>query len=109
MTGLTRGPSSSRPSFDPRSIGKVYFRVLCVYGTCGLLLLCFTTPGALLKISTNIYNYALGFSCFHVIVINSTLLPRELRPTVLRRCLIGSAGVFFLVIAGLSTYAMLRN
>jgi len=94
---------------DPRSIGKVYFRVLCVYGTCGLLLLCFTTPGALLKISTNIYNYALGFSCFHVIAINSFLLPRELRPSVLRRCLIGSAGVFFLVIAGLSTYAMLRG
>jgi hypothetical protein len=93
---------------DPRLISKVYFRVLCVYATCGLVLLFFTSPGALLKISTNIYNYALGFSCFHTIAISTTLLPHELRPSVLRRTLLGFAGLFFLVIAGLSTYAMLR-
>ena len=101
--------SAKLRELDPRSIGKVYFRVLCVYGTCGLLLLTLTTPGMLLKISTNLYNYALGFSCFHVIAVSTTLLPRDLRPSVLRRCALGSAGVFFLVIAVLSTYAMRQD
>lgn len=100
--------SAKLRELDPRSIGKVYFRVLCVYAGFGLLVLMFTSPFMLLKISTNIYNYALGFSCFHAIVINTTLLPHELRPSVLRRCALGSAGMFFLVIACLSTYAM-RN
>lgn len=98
--------SSRLRELDPRSIGKVYFRVLCVYGTFGLVLLMLTTPVMLLKISTNIYNYALGFSCLHVIAVNTVLLPPELRPSVLRRCILGLGGVFFLVIAGLSTYAM---
>jgi hypothetical protein len=94
---------------DTRAIGPLYFGVLCIYAVCGLTLLAVVpSPDQLLKISTNIYNYALGFSCFHTILINSTLLPRELRPSVLRRSLIGGAGVFFLLIAGLSTYAMLR-
>ncbi|MFO1092228.1 MAG: Nramp family divalent metal transporter [Planctomycetaceae bacterium] len=94
---------------DTRAIGPLYFGVLCVYGTCGLLLLAMVpSPDKLLTISTNIYNYALGFSCFHVIAISTQLMPRELRPSVLRRCLLGSAGVFFLVIAVLSTYALLR-
>lgn len=92
---------------DTRAIGPLYFGVLCVYCIWGLAwLTIIPNPAQLLKISTNIYNYALGFSCFHVIAINTFLLPRELRPTILRRCVLGGAGVFFLVIAGLSTYAM---
>jgi len=74
-----------------------------------LLLALVPSPAQLLNISTNIYNYALGFSCFHVIAISTQLMPQELRPSVLRRCVLGSAGVFFLLIAGLSTYAMLRG
>lgn len=99
--------SAKLRTLDPRAIGPLYFRVLCVYAVCGLVLLCLTQPILLLKISTNVYNYALGFSCFHTIAVSTTLLPRELRPTVARRTLLGLAGVFFLTIALLSTYAML--
>ena len=37
-------------------------------------------PLGLLKIATHIMNFALGFSCFHTLVINLTLLPKPLRP-----------------------------
>jgi len=95
---------------DTRAIGPLYFGVLCIYGICGLLLLALVpSPDQLLKISTNIYNYALGFSCFHVILISTQLMPQQLRPSLLRRCMLGSAGVFFLLIAGLSTYAMFKG
>jgi hypothetical protein len=94
---------------DPREIGKVYFRVLCVYGGFGLVLLMLTSPGLLLKISTNIYNYALGFSCWHTIVVNTRLLPKELQPSLARRSLVAAAGVFFVVIAVLSTYGLIHE
>lgn len=101
--------SSRLREVDPREIGKVYFRVLCIYGAIGLMLLIFTTPGTLLKVSTNIYNYALGFSCFHVLAVSRTLLPKELQPSAARRTALACAGVFFLVIAALSSYAFLKK
>jgi hypothetical protein len=94
---------------DPRAIGRVYFAVLCVYAGLGLVLLLLTTPTALLKISTNIYNWALGFSCWHTIAVNSILLPKELRPSLLRRAGLAATGVFFLFIAWLSTAALTKD
>ena len=46
----------------------------------GLCILAFVPQGMIMKWATNIYNYALGFSCLHVLYVNLTLLPRELRP-----------------------------
>ncbi len=57
----------------------------------------------LLVWSTNFYNYALGFSCWHTVAINTFLLPRELRPSILRRLLLVAAGLFFIIIAILTT------
>ena len=94
---------------DPRSIGRVYFRVLVVYAVCGVFLLVLTSPGMLLKVSTNIYNYALGFSCFHTVYVNSVLLPGELKPSLLRRGIVIAAGLFFSVIAILSTIALVQE
>ncbi len=94
---------------DPREIGRVYFRVLCVYGIVGIVLLLLAQPIMLLKLSTNIYNYALGFSCFHAVAINSTLLPAELKPSLVRRGLLIMAGLFFTVIAVQSTVALLQE
>ena len=94
---------------DTRHISKVYFGVLCVYAICGIVLLLLAQPILLLKVSTNLYNYALGFSCWHTIAVNTILLPRELRPSLLRRTLLASGGAFFMVIAVLSTVAMLQD
>jgi hypothetical protein len=51
------------------------------------------------------YNYALGFSCLHTLVINTTLLPRELRPRLWQRVALVLGACFFLTIGVLATIA----
>jgi hypothetical protein len=90
--------------WDTRHIGRLYFMVLCVYLVFGLVMLTLMPGDKLLKIATGIiYNYALGFSCFHVLVLNVMLLPRELRPSWVGRTGLVLSGVFFTVIAVIST------
>lgn len=92
---------------DPRHIGKLYFTVLCCYAAFGIVVLIFVPGGQLMEIATNIFNFALGFSCWHALAVNLVLLPRELRPGWFVRIALFLAGAFFLVIAGLTTYTKL--
>jgi len=89
----------------PERIRIVYFTVLCCYATFGLTMLTLTKPDKLLTITTNIYNYALGFSCWHAMAVNVFLLPRELRPNWFIRIALGLAGAFFFAVAVLTTYS----
>lgn len=90
--------------WDTRHIGRLYFGVLCIYLLFGFVMLTIVPGDKLLKIGTGIlYNYALGFSCFHVVVINTILLPKEIRPSWGRRVCLVLAGVFFSTIAVIST------
>jgi hypothetical protein len=92
---------------DSRHIGRFYFGVLCVYSILGLTMLTLVDGGKLLIWSTNIYNYALGFSCWHTVAVNRLLLPRPLRPGLLRCLALCLAGAFFLLIAVLTTMDLL--
>lgn len=86
------------------SIKYVYFAVLCGYMVFGLLAIKFIPDsGSLVKIGTNIMNFALGFSCWHTLVLNTVLLPKEIRPNWLIRILMFLAGLFFLALASLTT------
>jgi len=60
-----------------------------------------------LKISTLFYNFALGFSCWHTLFVNSILLPRELRPGWLTRIAMVLAGCFFVGMGIISTLQQL--
>jgi hypothetical protein len=74
-----------------------------VYGGFGLVMLLFVRGDRLLVWSTNIYNYALGVSCWHALAINVTLLPAPLRPGWPRRVGLALAGAFFVGMALLTT------
>ena len=87
---------------DERRIKQLYFRVLVAYALLGVTLLAFTSPGLLVKIATNIMNFALGISCFHTLYANLTLLPPPLRPRWFARTGIVLAGLYFLAIATIS-------
>jgi len=95
-------------SWDPKHIKTLYFGVLIAYMALGLILLSTSTPLALLTIATNIMNFALGFSCFHTLVINLTLLPKPLRPGWFACVGMATAGVFFFALAGISATETLR-
>ncbi|MBX3441795.1 MAG: Nramp family divalent metal transporter [Planctomyces sp.] len=88
-------------------IKYVYFAVLCAYCACGLVMLSMAKPLTLVKLATNVMNFALGISCFHTIYVNNSLLPRALRPGLLISVLLGLAGVFFLILAVLALLQML--
>jgi hypothetical protein len=54
-------------------------------------------------------NYALGVSCFHTLVINLTLLPRELRPGWFSRIGLVIGGLFFSVLATITAIETVRK
>jgi hypothetical protein len=95
---------------DPAKIKNVYFGVLICYAIFGIVMLTVVPkPTNLLKIATSIYNFALGFSCWHVVVINSTLLPKPLRPGVTTRVILALVGVFFWSVATVAAYKVAQD
>jgi hypothetical protein len=63
----------------------------------------------IMKWATNIYNYALGVSCLHVLYVNLVLLPREIRPNWFIRIALIFSGVFFVGIAFITTLQLLKE
>jgi hypothetical protein len=88
---------------DPHKIRHVYFAVLCGYVAFGLVTLSLAPPRQLLVVATTIYNYALGVSCWHSLVVVRTLLPPELRPGWFVRLCLVLAGVYFTALAAVTT------
>ena len=89
-------------TLDPKKIRHVYFSVLAIYAVFGMTMLTLGAPETLLIVATMIFNFALGFSCWHTLVINLTLLPRELRPNWFIRIGLVCAGLFFFSLGMLS-------
>jgi len=100
----TASPALRR--LDPHRIRYVYFGTLLAYATFGLLALWWGRPEKLLLWATTIYNFALGFSCWHVLAVNLTLLPKPLRPRLFIRLGLVLSGLFFLSLGAVVT---LRN
>jgi hypothetical protein len=94
--------------WDPHRIRWLYFAAVCAYACFGLISLTLLDPQGLLEWSTNIYNYALGFSCFHVLAVNLILLPRDLRPNWFIRCGLVVGGVYFTALAIIATTVLLN-
>ncbi len=95
-------------TWDPKHIRTVYFGVLVGYMMLGLVLLSIGKPLGLLTTAATIMNFALGFSCFHTLVINLTLLPKPLRPGWFARIGLFAGGVFFTVLATVTAIERLR-
>lgn len=93
--------------WKPHSVGKLYFAFLCGYCCIGLCILIWVPQGLIMKVATNIYNYALGISCLHVLYVNLTLLPRELKPNWFIRGALVFSAVFFIGLAYITTLTLL--
>ncbi len=92
---------------DPHRIRWLYFGAVCAYATFGLTALTLWNPLDLLKWAANIYNAALGFSCFHVLAVNTILLPREIRPGWFIRIALVIGGLFFMALSLVATMELL--
>jgi hypothetical protein len=95
--------------WDPHEIRWLYFGALCAYAAFGITALSLWNPQQLLVWATNIYNVALGVSCFHVLAVNTILLPRELRPNWFIRIALVIGGIYFTALASVSIIVLVQK
>jgi hypothetical protein len=82
----------------------VYYGLLSAYAVFGMVvLIVLPKPLVLVKIASILYNYALGFSALHTLVLNCTMMPRELRPGWALRVGLFVAFVFFTIVSVFAT------
>src|SRR5262245_27426200 len=81
----------------------VYFVTLMTLAGLGLIIIWLTEkPGFVFKLATTGYNFALAFSAWHTLVVNSWLLPKELRPNIWSRIGLVFGGCFFIALGIMS-------
>jgi hypothetical protein len=88
----------------------VYFTVLCTLAFLAISILWLTEkPGTVFQIATTGYNFALAFSAWHTIAVNTVLLPRALRPGLLGRIGLFLGGCFFLTLGIMAAIQLIRD
>jgi hypothetical protein len=92
----------SRPG---NSVMYVYYGILAGYCAWGLIALTILSPLKIAILSTVLGNVALGFSAFHTLAVNRTLLPPPLRPGLFMQAGLVACGLFFLGITAVVVYA----
>jgi hypothetical protein len=81
----------------------VYFVTLMTLTCCGLMIIWATEkPGFVFKLATTGYNFALAFSAWHTLAVNTVLLPKELRPGFFPRLGLVLGGCFFISLGVMS-------
>jgi len=73
----------------------IYYSVLVVISIWGILALRLTQPIILLSLSANMAGIVFIISSFHVLYVNTRLLPVELRPPMWRRLALVALGLFY--------------
>jgi hypothetical protein len=87
----------------------VYFTTLMTLAALGLIIIWVTEkPGFVFKLATTGYNFALAFSAWHTLVVNTVLLPKELRPGWWQRVGLVLGGCFFLSLGVMSALKLAR-
>jgi hypothetical protein len=95
--------------WDQHRIRWIYFGALCGYAVFGLTSLTLWDPQTLLEWAGSIYNAALAFSCFHVLAVNTILLPKEIRPNWFIRIGLVLGGTFFAALTVITVMATLKK
>jgi hypothetical protein len=88
--------------WDPHRIRTLYFAVLAAYFAVGVAFLSIARPLWLIVVYGNLGNFVLGVSCWHVLYVNLTLLPPEVRPGWFGRIGLALAGTYFVGLAVLT-------
>ena len=94
---LDRHPLGNEPSGE-EARGQpgpmIYYSLLSIYAVWGTITLALLAPLQIAIVGAVLGNVALGFSAFHTLYVNRTLLPRQLRPNLLMQLGLIGCGVF---------------
>lgn len=93
------------------AVRYLYFGLLIAYALWGIgVLLWIGDKGlVIVKIGGCIMNFALGFSAWHTLVVNNTLLPKPVRPNIINNLGLFACGLFFVVIAAVGAPDAIRD
>ncbi len=83
---------------EEHRVKYIYYSILLVYAIWGSIALAVLNPLQIAKLGAVLGNVALGFSAFHTLYVNRTLLPPELRPNWIMQTGLVLTGIFFLTI-----------
>jgi hypothetical protein len=87
---------------EGNQVKYVYYALLGVYAVWGTVTLAVLSPLQIAKVGAVLGNVALGFSAFHTLYVNRTLLPCELRPNPLMQLGLILCGLFFFAITAMA-------
>ncbi|MGH6787193.1 MAG: Nramp family divalent metal transporter [Novosphingobium sp.] len=73
----------------------VYYAVLAVFVVWGLIAMGLAAPIFLLQVSANIAGVVMVIAGIHILIVNTTLLPPELRPPLWRRIALVALSLFY--------------
>jgi Mn2+/Fe2+ NRAMP family transporter len=96
----TASPRVRRVSGD--DVRRVYYVVLAVVASWGVLALRLSQPVILLQLSANVAGVVLVIASLHLLYVNTTLLPEALRPPTWRRVALVLVALFYGTFAALS-------
>ena len=102
---LDRHPLDDEPSGQEArgdQVRLIYYSLLSVYAVWGTITLALLSPLKIAIVGAVLGNVALGFSAFHTLYVNRTLLPRELRPNLFMQLGLIGCGFFFLCITAMA-------
>lgn len=100
---LWSGSRRIQSSLRGGQVKRIYYTILGGYVmwsfVCAFLFSQYGTPKLMTLVIANMNNLAIGLTAFHLLYINCTLLPRELRPRWYHRTALVVCGVFYLGLA----------
>ncbi len=73
----------------------VYYSVLAIFVVWGLIAMGLAAPFFLLQISANVAGVVMVISSLHILYVNTTMLPPELRPPLWRRAALVALALFY--------------
>lgn len=97
------GSRRVRETMSGNQVRRIYYAILGSYvlwsAICAWLFSRYGTPKLMTLVIANLNNLAIGVTAFHLLWINRTLLPPELRPRWFSQVGVAACGLFYLGLA----------
>jgi hypothetical protein len=90
-------------------IRKVYYALLVAYAVWGCFAIRLTQPVVLLKISANVAGLVLVIAGLHILWLNRTLLPREVRSPLWQRAAVALGVAFYGFFSAMNLVELVRS
>jgi hypothetical protein len=95
ITDIVWSSSARARGWRGGDVRAIYYTVLALVVLWGVTALALTQPIILLQLGANVAGVAFVVASLHILRVNTTLLPVELRPPLWRRLALASTAVFY--------------